>query len=73
VAVQPWVAFQDFQSHGREAQMKHLTVISRASLPADSETTALEQILILLLGVYFRDWDNFASVIQNLTKFYQKT
>jgi len=53
--------------------MKHLTVISRASLPVESETTAIEQIIILLLGVYFRDWDNFLTVLQNLTKFYQKT
>lgn len=53
--------------------MKHLTVISRASLPAGGEMTALEQIILLLLGVYFQGWDNFATVLQNLTKFYQKT
>ncbi len=53
--------------------MKHLTVISRASLPVESATTAIEQIILLLLGVYFQGWDNFMTVLQNLTKFYQKT
>lgn len=53
--------------------MKHLTVISRASLPAEGETTVLEQIILLLLSVYFADWDNFVSVIGNLAEFYQKT
>jgi len=71
--MQPAIAFQETKGHGREPQMKHLTVISRASLPVESETTAIEQIILLLLGVYFQGWDNFMTVLQNLTKFYQKT
>ena len=73
MAAQPLVACQESKGYGREPQMKHLSVISRASLPVESETTALEQIIILLLGVYFQGWDNFTTVLQNLTKFYQKT
>ena len=53
--------------------MKHVTKISRTSTPAKGETTGIEQIILLVLGIFFRDWDNGIQVIQNLTAFYSKT
>jgi len=37
------------------------------------QTTAIESIIILLLTVFFRTWDNFPTVVQNLSKYYAKT
>ena len=56
--------------------MKHIHVISRASIFGGGLTTGLdtiESVIIMLMSVFFNSWDNFSSVIQNLQKFYQKT
>ena len=53
--------------------MKHLKVISRAQIALPQGTSLLETILIVLLTIFFSDWDNFIPVIQNLEKFYGKT
>lgn len=33
----------------------------------------LETVIIVLLSVFFRTWDNFMPVLQGLQKFYSKT
>jgi len=38
-----------------------------------AEMTLLETIIILVMNVYFQSWDNYASVIRNLQKYYEKT
>jgi len=59
--------------HVKGNAMKHVKTISRVSMPAQGETTVLESVILLLLTVFFSSWDNFRPVLQNLTKFYQKT
>lgn len=52
----------------------HTRAITRAPhMGQVGGTSALESIIILLVTVFFRDWDNFPTVIQNLSKFYAKT
>lgn len=56
--------------------MKHIQVISRASIFGGGLTSGLdtiETVIIMLMSVFFNSWDNFSSVIQNLQKFYRKT
>ncbi len=58
--------------------MRHIRPVSRASIipigqDGTGSYTILESVILLLVGVYFRDWDNFTSVYQNLQKFYRKT
>jgi hypothetical protein len=54
--------------------MKHLKQFSLGGSNYESgDTTPLEQLIIVVLSVYFNDWANFSSVIQNLSKFYSKT
>jgi hypothetical protein len=54
--------------------MKHLACVSRRPSPAQiGVTTPIETIILLLVTVLFRDWDNFPQVIQNLQKYYAKT
>lgn len=52
----------------------HTRPISRLPHPGQQgQTTAIESVIILLVTLFFRDWDNFQSVIQNLSKYYSKT
>lgn len=52
----------------------HTRAITRAPhMGQGGQTTALESIIILLITVFFRDWDNFTTVIQNLSKYFAKT
>lgn len=53
--------------------MKHIYAISRTTAPQHAETTAVETIILYLVVVFFQSWDNFASVVQNLQKYYAKT
>ncbi|HIJ65466.1 MAG TPA: hypothetical protein HPP77_05885 [Candidatus Hydrogenedentes bacterium] len=53
--------------------MKHVGSLSLLRKPAPGETTPLEQLILTVFGVYFRDWDNFPSVFSNLQKYYSKT
>jgi len=53
--------------------MTHIRPISRTEQPTIAEMTFLETIIILVMNVYFQSWDNYASVIQNLQKYYEKT
>ena len=51
--------------------MAHIKTISRR--PDLAQTDPIESIILLLLSVFFPEWDNFPTVIQNLQKFYSKT
>ena len=53
--------------------MKHVHPMSRRRVPAKAELSAFEEIIILVLGVYFRDWTNYSTVIEDLEKYYTKT
>jgi hypothetical protein len=53
--------------------MKHLRAISRRPLQAQGQTTAVESLIMLVMGVIFQSWDNFATVAQNLQKYFAKT
>lgn len=54
--------------------MAHVRLISRGKMPvAHGATDVYETIILLLVSIFFNDWDNFASVIQNLQKYYSKT
>jgi hypothetical protein len=53
--------------------MKHLKAVSRTAVPADGETTAVESIILLLMQVFFSNFYNISSVLQNLQKYYEKT
>jgi hypothetical protein len=49
----------------------HTRVITRA--PHPGQTDIAETAIIFLLTIFFRGWDNFQPVLQNLSKFYSKT
>ena len=52
----------------------HTRPISRVPRPCQQgQTTSIETLIILVITLFFRDWDNFQSVIQNLSKYYSKT
>ncbi len=54
--------------------MAHVKLISRGKMPvAPGATDVWETIILLLMSIIFRDWDNFPQVIQNLQKYYAKT
>jgi len=52
--------------------MKHLHALSRQPMPALG-TDVLEQVVLLVLAIFFSDWDNYPAVSQNLQKFFAKT
>lgn len=53
--------------------MTHIKPMSRKSVPGTADTDATESIILLLLGLLFQDWVNVGPVLQNLTKYYEKT
>ena len=54
--------------------MTHIKPISRTTTDvALADTSLAESIIMLLMAVIFKDWDNFSSVYQNLQKYYSKT
>ena len=53
--------------------MNHLKLMSKTNIPAKSAVSALESIVMLILGVTVGEWDNFANVSDNLRKYYTKT
>jgi hypothetical protein len=42
-------------------------------MPLPGQTNVIESIILLLMTVFFRTWDNFQPVFRNLSKFYAKT
>jgi hypothetical protein len=53
--------------------MRHIAKISRTHTPAKGGLDIFETIIVVLLSVFFKDWDNFLTVIKNLEKYYEKT
>jgi len=57
--------------------MKHINVVSRAQIGSIfGSGEGLDLLEIAIMGVitaFFSGWDNYASVISNLQKFYRKT
>ena len=53
--------------------MRHVKPVSRIPMPAQGQLSLIEQVTLLIFSVFFRDWDNFFPVIQNLQKYYSKT
>lgn len=54
--------------------MRHLKTISQIPAPASEKSMDIyETVIIVILSVIFKDWDNFVTVVQNLEKYYQKT
>lgn len=54
--------------------MVHLRALTRIPVPAEQGSMdPLETVIIVLLSVFFRTWDNFMPVLQGLQKFYSKT
>jgi hypothetical protein len=53
--------------------MQHIKPISALPRTAQGTTTPIEAGILVLLTIFFPDWDNFQTVITNLSKFYAKT
>ncbi len=53
--------------------MVHLKPISRTTTVQTGTTDAVESVILLLMAIIFKDWDNFAQVAQNLQKYFAKT
>lgn len=57
--------------------MKHINVVSRAQISdlfgSGQGLDLLETVIIGVITAFFSGWDNYASVVQNLQKFYRKT
>lgn len=53
--------------------MAHLRNISRSPSPAQQGTSIVETAIIFLLTIFFQDWDNYPTVVQNLQKYFSKT
>jgi hypothetical protein len=49
----------------------HCRPISRLTPPL-GQTSAIGTIIEVLLALFFRNWDNFSTVLTNLQKFYAK-
>lgn len=52
--------------------MKHISPLTHRPAVAQ-QVDLFETAILLLLQVFFSDWDNFPAVIQNLRKYYSKT
>ncbi len=53
--------------------MKHIAPITSLPSRAQGSTSPIEGAILLLITIFFQDWDNFEQVIQNLSKYYSKT
>jgi hypothetical protein len=53
--------------------MKHIQPVTAMPRPAQGVTTPVEGAILLLITIFFQDWDNFQQVLRNLQKFYSKT
>jgi hypothetical protein len=58
--------------------MAHIHTITRKPAPAQDtggigRTTAIESIILVVISVIFRGWDNFQAVSTNLSKYFSKT
>lgn len=53
--------------------MKHLSPISRPQLPSRGAISLMESVVMFVMGLTLGDWENYASVSENLRKFYEKT
>lgn len=53
--------------------MKHIQPVTAMPRPAQGVTTPVEGAILLLVTIFFQDWDNFQQVLRNLQKFYSKT
>ncbi len=55
--------------------MKHIRTLSLATTNSNSGGTydLLEEIVLLVISMFFSGWDNYSSVMQNLEKFYEAT
>ncbi len=54
--------------------MLHIKTLSRRpSMAQQDQTTPAESLVLMLLGIFFRDWDNYGGVSRSLEKFYGKT
>lgn len=51
--------------------MTHIRSLSRT--PEIAQTDALESKVILILTLFFNQWDNFRPVVSNLQKFFAST
>ena len=72
VLIGPWYSVGGACSR-ENVSMSHVRAVSRYATPALGETDAIESLILLLLGLVFQDWVNLQPVVQNLTKFYEKT
>lgn len=61
------------QTRRKGSPMAHLHPISRTRMPSRGATDILETVILTFMAAIFYEWDNFASVYQNLQKFYAKT
>jgi hypothetical protein len=57
----------------KENPMKHVQPITALPSLAQGSTSPIEGAILLLISIFFQDWDNFTTVLQNLSKFYSKT
>ncbi len=53
--------------------MKHVHPITALPSRAQGTTSPIEGAILILVTIFFQDWDNFEQVVQNLSKFYSKT
>lgn len=53
--------------------MQHIKPITSIPRVAQGTTSPIEAAILVLLTIFFPDWDNFQDVITNLSKFYSKT
>lgn len=54
--------------------MKHIqTVSKRPAFAQQGSLSPLESIILLLMGIFFQDFQNYPQVSQNLEKFFRKT
>ena len=53
--------------------MKHIKQVSLFPAQSDGEISPLEELILLVLTANFMDYVNFAAVMNNLQKYYEKT
>jgi len=57
----------------KDHTMKHIAPITSLPSRAQGSTSPIEGAILILITIFFQDWDNFEQVIQNLSKYYSKT
>lgn len=53
--------------------MLHAKPISRRVTVQSATTDTYESLILVVMAIFFKDWDNFTTVYTNLASYFSKT